>query len=90
LRNWLYFTLSIWLIVFSQLAYAQTVVYQDDFEGSVSGWSNNQTDFDPDVTRFLGRFDNNPTSTSRTFTVPANTDQLVIEFDLFLTGLKLM
>ena len=71
------------LLVFSSSAYGQTVIYQDDFEGTVSGWSNNQTDFDPDVTRFLGRFDVNPTSTSRTFTVPANTDQLIIEFDLY-------
>ena len=60
-----------------------TVIYQDDFEGTVTGWSNNTTDFDPDVTRFLGRFANNPTSTSQTFTIPANTDQVVIEFDLY-------
>jgi len=60
-----------------------TVIYQDDFEGPVTGWSNNRTDFDPDVTRFLGRFANNPTSTSQTFTIPANTEQVVIEFDLY-------
>ena len=83
MRNWLYFTLSIWLLVFSQLAYAQTVVYQDDFEGSVSGWSVNDTDFDPDTTTFLGPFDVNGTSTSRTFNVPAGSTQLVIEFDLY-------
>lgn len=63
-------------------AHAQ-VIYQDDFEGTVSGWSNNSTEFDPDVTRFLGRFDDSPNSTSRTFTMPANTSQLVIEFDLY-------
>ena len=61
-----------------QTAFAQTVIYQDDFEGPVTGWSDNQTDFDPDVTRFFGRFDENPTSTSRTFTLPANTNELII------------
>jgi len=66
-----------------QTAFAQTVIYQDDFEGAVTGWSDNQTDFDPDVTRFLGRFDENPTSTSRTFTLPPNTNELIIEFDLY-------
>lgn len=73
-----------WVVIFGQTAFAQsTIVYQDDFEGAVTGWSINNTDSDPDVTTFLGRFDNNPTSTSRTFTVPANTDQLVIEFDFY-------
>lgn len=66
------------------MAFAQnTIIYQDDFEGAVTGWSINNTDFDPDVTRFLGRFDNNPTSTSRTFTVPPNTSQVIIEFDFY-------
>jgi len=82
-KVWLSSIIAFCLLAMSQLASAQTVIYQDDFEGTVSGWTNNQTDFDPDVTRFLGRFDNNPTSTSRTFTVPANTDELVIEFDLY-------
>lgn len=71
-------------IMWCQAAYAQsTIIYQDDFEGTVSGWSINNTDYDPDVTRFLGRFDNSPTSTSRTFTTPANTDYVTIEFDLY-------
>ncbi|MEO0574683.1 MAG: hypothetical protein AAF004_04405 [Pseudomonadota bacterium] len=59
------------------------VVYQDDFEGAVTGWSVNNTDFDPDVTRFLGRFDNNPNSTSRTFNIPASSDRVEIVFDFY-------
>jgi len=77
--------LVLFLLLFvAPVAYAQnTVIYQDDFEGPVSGWSVNNTDFDPDVTRFLGRFDNNPEETSRTFTVPAGATQLIIEFDFY-------
>ena len=60
-----------------------TIIYQDDFEGTVTGWSNNTTDFDPDVTRFLGRFANNPTSTTRSFAVPPNTDYIDIELDFY-------
>jgi len=78
------YMIFIWLLLAAQLAYGQnTVIYQDDFEGPVSGWSVNNTEFDPDVTRFLGRFDNNPDETSRTFTVPAGATQLVIEFDFY-------
>ena len=64
-------------------AHGQTVIYQDDFEGAVSGWSDNSTDFAPAVTNFLGRFASGQTTTSRTFNVPPNTDELVIEFDLY-------
>jgi len=38
------------LLFAAPAAYGQTVIYQDDFEGTVSGWSINNTDFDPDVT----------------------------------------
>lgn len=60
-----------------------TIVYQDDFEGTVSGWSVNNTDYDADVTTFLGRFDNSPKETSRTFSIPANTDYVTIDFDFY-------
>ena len=84
MKFWLSSIVFLSLLMCSQMVHAQgTVIYQDDFEGTVTGWSNNTTDFDPDVTRFLGRFANNPTSTSQTFTIPANTDQVVIEFDLY-------
>ena len=80
-----FYILIAWLLpVVCPQAFAQsTVIYQDDFEGTVTGWSVNNTDFDPDVTRFLGRFDNNPQSTSRTFTIPAGTDRVEIEFDFY-------
>jgi len=70
-------------LTWATFGFAQTVVYSDDFEGGASGWSINSTDFDPDVTRFLGRFDNSPTQTSRTFTIPANTDRVEISFDFY-------
>jgi len=60
-----------------------TLVYEDDFEGTVSGWSVNNTDFDPDVTTFLGRFDDSPQSTSRAFSIPAGTDSVEIAFDFY-------
>ena len=72
------------LISACEPAMAQSVlVYQDDFESTVSGWSVNDTDFDPDVTTFLGRFDNSPTSTSRTFTIPASSERVEIVFDFY-------
>ena len=83
MKVWFASIMCLFMLIFTQLAYAQTVVYQDDFEGSVSGWSVNDTDFDPDTTTFLGPFDVNGTSTSRTFNVPAGSTQLVIEFDLY-------
>lgn len=78
----------LWVIVvilyLPSLALAQSfVVYEDDFEAAVSGWSVNSTEFDPDVTTFLGRFDNSPQSTSRSFTLPASTESVVIAFDFY-------
>jgi len=74
----------IWLFCYDASAIAQGItIYTDDFEGTVSGWTVNNTDFDPDVTRFLGRFDNNPKETERTFTIPAGMDRVEIEFDFY-------
>lgn len=70
-------------LCWAAFGHAQTVLYQDDFEGAVTGWSNNMTDFDPGTTRILGRFDNSPMETSRTFVVPANTERVEIAFDFF-------
>lgn len=80
-----FFITSLWLLlIWTSSAHAQsTVIYEDDFEGAVSGWSDNSTDFAPAVTNFLGRFATGQTSTSRTFTMPADTDELVMEFDLY-------
>lgn len=72
------------LLLWAGAAHAQTtVIYQDDFEGTVSGWTDNSTDYDPDVTNFLGRFAAGQTTTSRTFTVPANSAEMLIAFDLY-------
>ena len=63
--------------------HAQTVIYTEDFENGAPGWTNPITESDPGTTFILGRFDNSPMETARNFVVPANTDQLVIEFDFF-------
>ena len=66
------------------VAHAQTVLYEDDFETTpVTGWTVNNTAFDADYSRFLGRFDDSPTQTSRSFAVPAGTDRVEIEFDFY-------
>jgi len=84
MKSRIYIFLACLLTVFSPIALSQsTIIYQDDFEGAVTGWSINNTDFDPDVTRFLGRFDNNPQTTTRTFNIPAGTDNVVIAFDFY-------
>jgi len=47
-------------LLWAGFAHGQTVIYQDDFEGAVSGWSDNSTDFAPAVTVIefdLYRFD---------------------------------
>ena len=64
-------------------AFAQTVIYQDDFESGASGWSNNTTENASMIgTRILGRFGGSTPQVSRTFTVPAGSTALEIEFDL--------
>ena len=75
--------LWLWLCLAMNAQAQTTVIYEDDFEGTVSGWTDNSTDFAPAVTNFLGRFADGQTTTSRTFTVPAGSDELVIEFDLY-------
>ena len=67
----------------SSHAYAQTVIYQDDFESGTSGWSSNTTENAPMIgTNFLGRFGGSTPQVSRTFSVPAGATALEIEFDL--------
>jgi hypothetical protein len=63
------------------VAIAQIILYEDDFEGVVSGWSDNRTDYAPAFSTFLGRFGEFNQETSRTFSVPASTDRVEIEFD---------
>ena len=72
------------LSAFPLTASAQTtVLYSDDFENPVIGWSINNTDFDADVTQFLGRFDDSPNETTRSFTIPTGTTRVEIEFDFY-------
>ena len=81
----MFWSVMLWGVFLSaSYSHAQsTIIYQDDFESSVSGWSVNDTDFAPLVTNFLGRFADGNSETSRTFNLPANTEELVIEFDLY-------
>lgn len=64
-------------------ARAQLVIYQDDFNAGVSGWSSNTNESNPITGGFLGRFrPGSPSlSTSRTFGVPPSIETVVIEFD---------
>lgn len=59
------------------------VVFQDNFETGATGWSNNSNETNANFTRYLGRFDNSPNQTSRTFAVPAGSGSLVIAFDFY-------
>ena len=79
------YSLVLWVaLLHAASSQAQTlVIYEDDFEGAVSGWTDNDTDFDPDVTNFLGRFASGQTSTTRVFTTPAGADEIIIAFDLY-------
>ena len=79
------YSLVLWVaLLHAASSQAQTlVIYEDDFEGAVSGWTDNDTDFDPDVTNFLGRFSAGQTSTTRVFTTPAGADEIIIAFDLY-------
>lgn len=71
-------------LAWAGLAHAQTVtVYTDDFEGGVSGWSVNADSTTTPTTRYLGRFDNSPNATSRTFALPEGTERVEIQFDFY-------
>ncbi|WOE75768.1 hypothetical protein [Alterisphingorhabdus coralli] len=76
------FCLAILAFLSPSIAEAQ-IIYQDDFEDGASGWSNNSTETHPNFSRYLGRFDNSPNQTSRTFTVPDGSQSLVIAFDFY-------
>ena len=79
-------TIAVCLAFRASEAFAESavLVYQDDFETTpVTGWTVNTTTSFPDYTRFLGRFDNSPNQTSRTFTLPAGTARVVVDFDFY-------
>lgn len=79
-----YSLILVFLLSISRGAHAQSnVIYEDDFEGVVDAWTDNRTDFDPDVSRFLGRFALGQTTTAQTFSIPPDATELVIAFDLY-------
>ena len=60
------------------------MIYTDNFESGATGWSSNITDSAASpVTTFLGRFDNSPSETSRTFALPAGTGRVELAFDFY-------
>ncbi|MFL4471863.1 Hint domain-containing protein [Tateyamaria armeniaca] len=64
----------------------ETVLYEDDFEGAVTGWSNNQTDSDPSLGTSLGRFGSPDgiIATQRTFDLGSDADEITVDFDALL------
>jgi hypothetical protein len=59
------------------------VIYSDDFESGVTGWSDNTNENATGFSRYLGRFDTGRKETERIFTVPPATDDVTIAFDLY-------
>ena len=74
--------LLLWSLLATAQAQTTVIIYQDNFESGITGWSNNDQDFSTAATNFLGRFANDNETTSRTFTVPANATEVTIAFDL--------
>ena len=46
-------SIFLWLCLAMNAQAQTTVIYEDDFEGTVSGWTDNSTDFAPAVTLSL-------------------------------------
>ncbi|MEO0378986.1 MAG: Hint domain-containing protein [Pseudomonadota bacterium] len=65
---------------------AVTTIYEDDFEGTVDGWSNNQTDSDPSLGTSLGRFGaaDGTIATERTFDLGSDAQEITLDFDVLL------
>ena len=65
---------------------AETIIYEDDFEGTVEGWSNNQTETDSGLGTSLGRFGspNGTIATQRTFDLGSDAEQINVDFDALL------
>ena len=65
---------------------AETVLYEDDFEGTVKGWSNNQTETDSNLGTSLGRFGSpdGTIATQRTFDLGSDAQEINVEFDALL------
>lgn len=65
---------------------ATTVLYSEDFESGAEGWSNSQTETDPDLGGTLGRFGSadGTVATERTFDLGSDADQINVDFDALL------
>ncbi|MEM6373388.1 MAG: Hint domain-containing protein [Pseudomonadota bacterium] len=65
---------------------ADTVIYEEDFEGTVEGWSNNQTESDPGLGTSLGRFGtaDGTIATERTFDLGQDAEEVSVDFDALL------
>lgn len=63
-----------------------TALYEDDFEGGATGWTNNTTETDPNLGTSLGRFGSpdGPIATERSFDLGADAEQVQVEFDALL------
>ncbi|WP_415403522.1 Hint domain-containing protein [Tateyamaria sp. SN3-11] len=63
-----------------------TILYSEDFEGTVEGWSNNQTETDPNLGTSLGRFGagDGAIATERTFQLGSDAEQIEVDFDALL------
>lgn len=81
---WTAFIIVLWSCITPAPAPAHAqILYEDDFETGATGWSNNANESHPNFSRYLGRFDNSPNQTTRTFAVPAGTETLQIAFDFY-------
>ncbi len=64
----------------------ETTIYKDDFEGTVEGWSNNQTETDSGLGTSLGRFGSpdGTIATQRTFDIGSDAEEINVAFDALL------
>ena len=62
------------------------ILFEDNFEGGATGWSDNTTEASAGLSEFLGRFGGTDgrVATERTFTLDQTADFAIIEFDAYL------
>ncbi|MEM8655971.1 MAG: Hint domain-containing protein [Pseudomonadota bacterium] len=64
----------------------RTTIFEDDFEGGATGWTDNSTESDPGLGTSLGRFGSadGTVATERTFDLGDDADQVQVQFDALL------
>jgi hypothetical protein len=82
MRKFALFVFMALLMVLPIRVHAQ-VIYSDNFESGVTGWSDNTNETASGFTRYLGRFDTGRKETERVFGVPVGTDDVSIAFDFY-------